>query len=364
MCLIVYKPAGVSLVWKDFESAVINNPDGYGFCLPDGNGRLYTERDVDPNGTDAAALYDKLHGELFDDPVLLHLRYTTAGETILRNAHPFPVLEKKDDGSGVDIRLMHNGTLSAYKPDSKADNSWESDSRLFTRFFVRPLMERMAMAMPADKLINDPLIDVILESQLTSMSVVAMMDGFGNVSVVNEKGNGGFWSDDGCYFSNKYSFDPNHRVTSYYSKGNHTTSYPGYKGTVTHYNHGYENSKPKASSNDNTGVNMKDTQREKFSDTHGSMFDIDCFEDLLTITDESIELIASDTEVASSFIREILYHAYTMNQTLAQARKLKKEADQRAARLEGTIFDMGKRIESQSAWITQAKKAGYDGKAA
>tara|TARA_R110000851_G_scaffold66423_2_gene150240 strand:+ start:1326 stop:2333 length:1008 start_codon:yes stop_codon:yes gene_type:complete len=207
MCVIIVREPGVTLDKVKWDTAVLNNPDGWGISVPDGQGRLLTTLSAEEEGDE---LYELLHTEYKDDKALIHLRYTTAGETSLRNAHPFPVLESEPDG--VDMRMCHNGTLPLWTPGKTALNRWESDTRCFVREYVRPLMKRFSKGMNSEDILTDPFIDSLLDHQCTFASVLAFIDGYGNVSIVNEKGNGGFHDDDGTYFSNSYSHDPEHRL--------------------------------------------------------------------------------------------------------------------------------------------------------
>jgi hypothetical protein len=204
MCLIVQRPAGLIIPKEKFDSSVIVNSDGWGFSAQREGEELTTIKSVDKD-YDYDTLYDMLHDEFKDDNILLHLRFTTAGDTALRNAHPFPILEKEADG--IDIRMAHNGTLYKYKPNATGDNSWESDTRCFVREFVRPLFKQNKNP---KEILGDPFIWGLLNEQLTAASVLSFIDGDGNMVNCNEEGNGGSWIE-GIYYSNVYSFDADHR---------------------------------------------------------------------------------------------------------------------------------------------------------
>ena len=109
MCLIIQKPKGLIVPEEKLTSAIAVNPDGFGLSYVDGSS-LVTQRSPEKGAPDF--LTRKINEELKDTDVLLHLRYTTVGETSLRNAHPFPILEKKTDG--IDVRMAHNGTIHSY----------------------------------------------------------------------------------------------------------------------------------------------------------------------------------------------------------------------------------------------------------
>ena len=299
MCIIIMREAGVELDADKFKTLVMNNPNGWGISVPDGEGNLLTFRQVEDEDTDAEALYEYIHDEFKDDKIMLHLRYTTAGDTILRNAHPFPVLEREADGS--DVRLAHNGTLTSYVPSANSTNKWESDTRVFTRNFVRPLLKRLALGRSPELILKDEFTKGLLDTQLTSMSVVTLIDGHGNTLLVNEKGNGGFTEDDGTYYSNKYSFDANHRKP--YTVGKTSAS----------------STTPKT-----TGRTTMGTTTGTFTDTNVEMFttkyDIAMKDDLFLLSDEAIEsLVDEEPEDAILLIKELLGRLYQTTGKLDRA---------------------------------------------
>ena len=84
MCLIINRPANAELDFEKFETAMLNNPDGWGLSAANGDGTLTTYRS--PEKADPEKLYRFIQEEHKDVPALIHLRYTTVGETSLRNA--------------------------------------------------------------------------------------------------------------------------------------------------------------------------------------------------------------------------------------------------------------------------------------
>ena len=220
MCIIIQRDPGVEIDFESrFKPAVINNPDGWGVSIPDGNGRLQTIKEL-VDKPDPEDLYRFVQEELIEDKVMLHLRYTTAGDTSMRNLHPFPVLEYSKDG--VDLRMAHNGTIHKYKHAINSEMKWESDTRNFVRTFVRPLFKRLIRGWDTEEILSDPFVYNLLDEILPAMSVLSFIDGYGNTLQVNPKGNGGDYEEEGkLWYSNKYSFNPKHRVpaTSNYNNG-------------------------------------------------------------------------------------------------------------------------------------------------
>jgi len=289
----------VTLDKLKFDTAVLNNPDGWGISVPDMEGQLDTYKSVT---TDKDGLYNLIHGEFKDRKMLIHLRYTTAGETSMRNAHPYPVLELGSDG--VDMRVAHNGTLSKWAPPVTGPGSWESDTRRFVRGYIRPLFKRLIKGHTSEDVLSDPFVDSILDGQLTPMSVLTFIDGFGNTSVVNKAGNGGFTDKDGTYFSNKYSHDPLHRVPA--KKYGGTYQMGKTTGTKT------TGSRPATGNTHGTvsqiGKNyFTDCNPRSFMAKHG----VDDPADLALMSDETIQLLVEDhPEDAVLLIKELLLLHY------------------------------------------------------
>lgn len=286
MCVIIERNPGFKIPEDKLESAIITNPDGWGLCFPSGNGELQTARSA--LAPEVELLDSVLHEQLRNEKIMLHLRYNTAGATNLRNAHPFPVMERGPDG--VDIRMAHNGTIHSYKP-SKDDTS--SDTRLFVRDFVRPLFKRMAKVIEVEEVLADPLIKTILEGMIPSSSVLSFMDGYGNTLTINETGNGGKREEE-WYYSNKYSFNRTHRTGV--TQGNFT------QGTSTGYGNGT------LSQNGGTQTTVTTTSQATsttplFTEEYGINQ-----EDLLHLDDTSIkQLTIAKKDDAQLLIKELLY---------------------------------------------------------
>jgi len=309
MCLIIQRDANKEIPYQKLALAIENNPDGFGLSVPEGSGKLYTMRSKDM--PDAEELWNLLHKDLKGEKLMLHLRYTTAGATNLRNAHPFPILTMKEDG--VDLRMAHNGTLSKYT-NQRGD---ESDTRRFTRMYVRPLFKRLTKAYSLQEVMDDDFTQYLLDDQLSAASVLSFIDGNGNTMVVNAKGNGGF-EEDGIYYSNKYSFEKDYRAPSYY-KG-YGSAWAGYGNNTT------TTTKKDDARNDNVTTmkpreHAKDTQVTMFSET----YDLKDWRELFDITDDTIDwLVYNDVDTARSLISELLFR---LQETDNELQKLSKKVN-------------------------------------
>jgi len=267
MCLIIEREPHFELPYKKFETAILNNPDGYGLSFPDDKGLSVFRTPEEP---DPEKLYRLINEELIDKKIMLHLRYTTVGDTILKNAHPFPILEKRVDG--LDLRMAHNGTLGKYRPKT---TSVESDTRVFVREFVRPLFKRMARGMEPDELLNDPFLKKLLEDQLTNSSVLTFLDSEGNSLICNETGNGGK-KEEGWYYSNTYSFNPKHREPT-----TPVTYLPPNGGSMDKF---------------------PDCKTQKFTDR----YNMDRIEDVFHFSDALIAEICETSEEAELLVKELI----------------------------------------------------------
>lgn len=325
MCLIYLKPEGLKLNKKAFKTAVLNNSDGFGVSVPDGKGSLTTIRDA--SKTDANALYNLIHKDFENAQALIHLRYTTVGDTILRNAHPFPILEKSKDG--VDVRMAHNGTLNLYKP-AYNENSNESDTRRFVTNFVRPLFKRLIKGMSSKEIFEDKWLNMLIDRELSAASVVTFIDGYGNTMIVNGKGNGGKLEANGLYYSNVYSFDPEHRVPFHQRKkagGSSTgtkmgppktpTNTPTTTGGTSHFKgHGA------ASITQLEKDFALDTKTERFSER----FSIPV-ENFVDMSDEFIDRVVEDDPTASKLlVKECLEQIWLLTEMLDEAEKNAKKS--------------------------------------
>jgi predicted glutamine amidotransferase len=333
MCLIMMREPNVTLDKVKFDTAVLNNPHGWGISIPDMEGQLSTFKEIT---TDKDELYDLIHGEFKSDKIMIHLRYTTAGDTVIRNAHPFPVLELGSDG--VDMRVCHNGTLPRWSPPAVGEGKWESDTRRFVRGYVRPLMKRLIKGTTSEDLLSDPFVDSLLEGQLTTMSVLTLLDGYGNFSVVNEKGNGGFTDDDGTYYSNKYSHDPLHRVPTTYPQrgyqGNVGKTYGTTKGTTTQTPRPHTGVSPLKTKTGGTGQGSTDNSTASFM----KKYELEDASDLHLMSDDTIQILCEDEpEDAALLIKELLLLHYNSERAVSSLSMKGKLKDRRISTLESDL---------------------------
>lgn len=197
MCLIIDKPAGARLKEDDVLSAIEVNPDGFGWMYSDpSKNRVYHGKSLDFKKEQIVEYVTRR----FDNRrVMFHLRYQTQGEISKANCHPFKLMDHRVDG--MDAFMMHNGTIYKHKPKDKNDT--HSDSELFGREILRPLLVKFG----ADALSSD-ILNGLIEEYLGTNNKVSVMLSNGTVHHFNkDKGD----EREGCWVSNTYSFNSNHR---------------------------------------------------------------------------------------------------------------------------------------------------------
>ncbi len=104
MCIIIKNTTGKPVAEAIVKRSVTINPDGFGIVYLDGKGGEFRTLDM--------AVAERL---LLTEtrPYVAHCRFTTVGETVADNCHPFPI--------GKSRYLFHNGTVNV-------DNILESDT--------------------------------------------------------------------------------------------------------------------------------------------------------------------------------------------------------------------------------------------
>lgn len=219
MCVIMVKEPGTTIPFDKLEIACDINKHGYGISRVK-NKRLVVTRKVSEKN-DPKELRDLLD-PLKDQRVYIHLRHATVGDISIQNSHPFIVMGTKDHG--VDLHMMHNGTIWDFKPTEKDDK--RSDSLLFMHKVVRPLAERSRAFLGSDKILRDDIFMLSMDKFVPCLSVMVFMDSFGNELIINKKQGKQF---DGWWASNDYSFQANHfRSSAYQAPSYGRKTYDGY----------------------------------------------------------------------------------------------------------------------------------------
>lgn len=173
MCLIIHKPAGVTVPRDLIECAWQDNSDGAGIMahvpdMPAGD-RLRVHKILPSDDwVDPVAHVGNIVDELTDYEVGIHFRWRTHGEINHANTHPYEL----PGGSGY---LMHNGVL----PVCNDDDPLYSD----TFHFIR---RRIAPAMADPSISTDDLWTKVGDWTRLSGSTFLIMDAGGSFRRINE----------------------------------------------------------------------------------------------------------------------------------------------------------------------------------
>jgi predicted glutamine amidotransferase len=203
MCVIIVRQPGVTLPFDKLQTACKVNAHGWGLAVVD-RGKITTRYELLESGNDPENVARALE-DANDQLALLHLRFVTAGDKSLENCHPFSVL--RHSLHGLDVVLAHNGTLYNYRGNG---SDGPSDTKNFVRQYVTPLLERAVTFTGNANLLKDEFTVKLLEKEVSTNSVVTLLDAEGNVLNIHE-GHGKQF--DGWWASNTYSFNDDHRET-------------------------------------------------------------------------------------------------------------------------------------------------------
>lgn len=206
MCIIINNPTGQLLSEKRLHIAYNNNPHGVGIMWHE-RGHVETIKAM-------MSFRDflDLHSELEGIPHAIHFRWRTAGDLGQQRCHPFPVFTKQNDG--IDLWMMHNGTIGKYAKGSEQ----KSDTELFAEA-LRTNIQKW----------DNPL-HVLQPGVLSRLSKTIgqnnklLFMGSGNLTALVNSASGWFDSDEGplsfttydgnidmTWYSNQYSFRKSHR---------------------------------------------------------------------------------------------------------------------------------------------------------
>lgn len=191
MCIIAYKPAGVSIDKKTLRNCFDSNPDGAGYMFPcEGkvliNKGFWTFKDF-------FAAWEKtlkIHGS--DLPVVFHFRIATHGVIDKRNCHPHRITK--------DLAFVHNGILSCVNVPLRSP---VSDTIIYRDKYLRRLK--------AESIYSTKAIEKIGQ-HIGNHNKFVFLNGHGHAAIANEEA--GIWSGN-VWYSNT-SFKPR-RSDFYYS---------------------------------------------------------------------------------------------------------------------------------------------------
>lgn len=162
MCVICHFKPDIMPPYEKFENAVYNNPHGYGIIIKKGQ-KLECIKDCPEGGNNPEHIYEILDRNKKHER-FVHLRWRTEGNIDLDNTQPFQVYNEK----GVELWLMHNGTLHEYSNRTYAygvqenNSNGDSDTKKFCETKLVPLLKRLVDPDTNKLNIHDPVIVEIL----------------------------------------------------------------------------------------------------------------------------------------------------------------------------------------------------------
>ena len=127
MCIIVYKPVGVSNPsWRTLKNCFENNPNGCGFMYAE-DGEVHIRKGfMSWRGFKTAF---KPFKNRVDIPIVTHFRITTNGATSPQNTHPFPLSDSVGELRALNfdcnVGIAHNGIISLTSYADKLSDTME-----------------------------------------------------------------------------------------------------------------------------------------------------------------------------------------------------------------------------------------------
>ena len=202
MCLLMVAKPNAMPKDDDLVCACVNNPDGFGYAVHTGKS-IITGRGM--NHDDVIDRFLSVREKHMNGWAMFHARFTTHGETMKDNCHPFRV------GGSPNTILAHNGILSNVKIPT-------GDKRSDTRVFAEDLLPKRLNILDhkrkfkkLEKWVGGSKIAVFSTDKRLHKAFY----------IINEKL--GHWDDDGLWWSN--SSYKQYYYTSYKPKNTWTSSY-------------------------------------------------------------------------------------------------------------------------------------------
>lgn len=163
MCLIIQQPQGVTVPEELLESAFTNNSDGMGIMFATRNNAVKVHKFLPKTMDQVMKVYNKYK----DNHLGIHFRLRTNGDITADQAHPYPVLNKKQHGRNV--WMMHNGILSSVRVPEEDEH--KSDTWHFIEYFVRPILIQRPEFIKSDEFI------AMIEEMIGGTNKLLFLDG-------------------------------------------------------------------------------------------------------------------------------------------------------------------------------------------
>lgn len=180
MCLLMWKPAEVTLTRRDVFDYVENNPDGFGILWRDDTNTIRSYKMMGSKKQVWKAYQRYAAGKA----CALHWRWNTAGVNSMDNTHPFEVIPG--------LWLMHNGVLSC-KSDAVHSDTW---------YFAHDVMRRELQNHP-ERIEDETWLKAMKDVIGPGNRLLFWRDGQEEPSIVGESD--GLWHK-GAWYSNTYAW--------------------------------------------------------------------------------------------------------------------------------------------------------------
>lgn len=187
MCVaILAKPGKVVSNESLFKGWVVNS-HGAGMAYVNREGKLVVSKGFMKYGEFQKA-YERACNEARaeDSPMLVHMRITSAGDTVAANTHPF-MLRPKDGPVGA---MIHNGTM--FRPSGEWAKPKEGVHYSDTRIVATAYADRMSAQAVLNSIVE-------LGKAVGSGNKLAFLYEDKSWAIINE--NSGYWADD-IWYSN------------------------------------------------------------------------------------------------------------------------------------------------------------------
>jgi len=125
MCVIVIKPANMSISREDMDAMYEQNPHGVGISYYDSNKNKLIWIKGLSNKDEISEIIQKL----YSIEAIIHFRYATSGPITKELCHPFPIGEKNRLKGESDALFFHNGEIKSFEPTE--DEPEFSDAYIF-----------------------------------------------------------------------------------------------------------------------------------------------------------------------------------------------------------------------------------------
>lgn len=137
MCVIIDKPAGITMPDEMVMAAAEKNPDGWGVMwINPADGKMKSKKGLFTSRYLAGSEFLKLYNQFKNIHAIFHLRVRTHGRISEENCHPFQICNEEEHGT--DLMFMHNGTITCV--DDKVNPDGKSDTNFFNEQFLIPVL--------------------------------------------------------------------------------------------------------------------------------------------------------------------------------------------------------------------------------